>query len=129
MGLFDNHSKLFQQEIERLAILAAEEYLKRTEVERETAEAIGKELIQRAYLERQSAENEKALREKWAEQSKEFMRPFRVAGATITYDEATKEWTTSFCDVIATGDTPEMSCDNFDHLWIYGKEEQDAETI
>ena len=30
--------------------------------------------------------------------------------------------TASFLDsLIACGDTPSMACDNFDHLWVYGK--------
>jgi len=39
----------------------------------------------------------------------------------LGYDTEKKQWRASYCEAVAFGDTPEMACDNFDHLWLYGE--------
>lgn len=48
-------------------------------------------------------------------------RPSRVLWPDISFNEETKQWVCEHSGVLAYGDTPEMACDNFDHLWISGK--------
>jgi hypothetical protein len=50
----------------------------------------------------------------------EWLRPFRLNFAQVTFDEERKQFAATGCGVIAYGDSPEMACDNFDHLWLYG---------
>jgi len=51
---------------------------------------------------------------------REWQRPSRMHYVEVTYDEERKQFAATYCGVTAYGDSPEMACDNFDHLWLYG---------
>ena len=50
----------------------------------------------------------------------EWLRPSKMHYAEITYDEERKQYSATRDGVTAYGNSPEMACDNFDHLWLYG---------
>ena len=52
---------------------------------------------------------------------KDSRRPSRVLWPDVYYSDKDKTWVCSHSGVRAYGDTPEIACDNFDHLWMYGK--------
>ncbi len=51
---------------------------------------------------------------------RQWQRPSRMQFAEVTYDGERKQFSAAYCGVVAYGDSPEMACDNFDHLWLYG---------
>lgn len=51
----------------------------------------------------------------------ELQRPWRQLGAVVGFDSEKSLWKSEFQGVAAWGDSPEIACDNFDHLWMYGK--------
>ena len=51
---------------------------------------------------------------------REWARPSRMHYVEVTYDEERRQFAATYCGVTAYGDSPEMACDNFDHLWLYG---------
>ena len=50
----------------------------------------------------------------------ECRRPWRTLGAFVGFDAEKDQWKAEFQGVVAWGMTPEIACDNFDHLWMYG---------
>jgi hypothetical protein len=90
----------FTKALEAIYFLTAQEGLEKAKVERNTAE------MQRAGME--------AI-------GHECRRPWRIMGATIAFDSDTGKWRCEFQGVVALGETPEMACDNFDHLWMFGQ--------
>jgi len=48
-------------------------------------------------------------------------RPSQFLDTWVFFDDDRKQWTCVYSGVAAFGDSPEMACDNFDHLWMYGK--------
>ena len=53
--------------------------------------------------------------------AKEKYRPSFYVGTDVYPDpEEDGKWCCEHAGVIAYGDTPEMACENFDHLWVYG---------
>ena len=48
-------------------------------------------------------------------------RPSRVLWPDVFFNTDEKKWVCMHSGVRALGDTPEIACDNFDHLWMYGK--------
>ncbi len=67
---------------------------------------------------RVKAREEVALQDMW---DKEKQRPSMFIGTDIFYDEDKEKFACQHDGVIAYGDTPAMACENFDHLWVYGK--------
>jgi len=45
----------------------------------------------------------------------------RAVYTEVYFDETEKQWACQHGGVTAYGDTPAMACENFDHLWVYGK--------
>lgn len=52
---------------------------------------------------------------------KDSRRPSRVLWPDVFFNPEEKKWVCMHSGVRAYGDTPEIACDNFDHLWMYGK--------
>ena len=52
---------------------------------------------------------------------KDSRRPSRVLWPDVYFNTDEKKWACVHSGVRAFGDTPEIACDNFDHLWMYGK--------
>ena len=61
----------------------------------------------------QEAEEEKRLK-------KEQQRPSRVLWPDIFFEEHNDQWACEHSGVVAYGDSPEIACENFDRLWIFG---------
>lgn len=72
--------------------------------------------LAKAQIERRTAETQSANLEATC---KEYRRPWRLVGAIIESDDI--GWKCAFQGVCAWGDSPEMACDNFDHLWMFGQ--------
>jgi len=52
---------------------------------------------------------------------RERHRPCMFIGTDIFFDEDEQKWACEHCGVLAHGDTPAMACENFDHIWVFGK--------
>lgn len=52
---------------------------------------------------------------------RERQRPSMAMYTEVFFDEEVESWACQHCGVTAHGDTPAMACENFDHLWVYGK--------
>ena len=89
----------FTNAIERLYLQVAETQVAKAEIERNTAE------LQRSNYDTIY---------------KECRRPWKAQNAFVDFDEEKQVWRVTFQGVVAWGDTPEMACDNFDHLWMFG---------
>lgn len=99
MPAADASSTPFTKILEAIYLQAAQEGLERARIERSIPE------MQRVNLEASY---------------QEYRRPWRMTDAFIAFDDTINQWKCEFQGVIAWGDTPEMACDNFDHLWIFG---------
>ena len=66
------------------------------------------------------AEIQKALEQErgW---DKEKRRPSMFIFTDIFFDEELEKFACQHCGITAYGDTPAMACENFDHLWVFGK--------
>jgi hypothetical protein len=67
-----------------------------------------------------SQAREQKYRDMLETREREWARPSRMHYVEMTYDEQRKQFAATYCGVTAYGDSPEMACDNFDHLWLYG---------
>ena len=47
-------------------------------------------------------------------------RPSRFLATYVFHDDEKQLWACAYDDIVTYGDSPEMACDNFDHLWVYG---------
>lgn len=81
------------------------------------------EMLREAIAKRTQAEEtlEEFRRER--EQNKSRFRPSQEHWVEVRFNENMKQWEASHQGVVAYGDTPEMACDNFDHLWVFGDSE------
>jgi hypothetical protein len=69
---------------------------------------------------RRAEASEDAQRDRLFE--KEKYRPSNFVYTDVYPDPAEDgKWCCQHAGVIATGDTPAMACENFDHLWMYGQ--------
>lgn len=78
------------------------------------------EMWHEAMAKRKQAEEALEEYRQTRELDKNRRRPCRELWVDITYNDQTKQWSASHQGIVAYGDTPEMACANFDHLWIYG---------
>jgi len=78
---------------------------------------VANEGLEKAKIERMAAEAQRANLEACL---KEYRRPWRTLGAIVEKDDI--GWKCAFQGVEAWGESPEMACDNFDHLWMFGNE-------
>ncbi len=53
--------------------------------------------------------------------TKEKRRPSMCIAGDIFYDETEEKFACRHDGITAYGDTPAMACENFDHLWVFGK--------
>jgi len=58
-------------------------------------------------------EEEKRLR-------KEQQRPSRALWPEVFWEDHKEQWACEHSGVVAYGDSPEMACENFDSLWVFG---------
>ncbi len=79
--------------------------------------AAAQEGVEKAKIERVTAEMTKTNLEA---SYRECRRPWRLLGAVVMPDDD-RRWSCTFQGVTAYGDTPEIACDNFDHLWTFGE--------
>ncbi len=61
----------------------------------------------------QEANEEKRLR-------KEQQRPSRVLWPDVFFEDHNEQWACEHSGVVAHGDSPEIACENFDRLWMFG---------
>jgi rubrerythrin len=61
----------------------------------------------------QEAQEEKRLK-------KEQQRPSRALWPEVFWEAHKEKWTCEHSGVVAYGDSPEMACENFDRLWVFG---------
>lgn len=69
---------------------------------------------------KESQAREQKYRDMLETREREWARPSRMHYVEMTYDEQRRQFAATYCGVTAYGDSPEMACDNFDHLWLYG---------
>lgn len=69
--------------------------------------------------ERRAEAREEAKRD--ARLNAERHRPSYCVYTEIYFDDEEEQWGCRHGGVVAYGDTPAMACDNFDHIWIFGK--------
>jgi hypothetical protein len=74
--------------------------------------------LQRVEFERRAAEVELKRVEQNRVNMCEYSRPSRLHNADLS--RVGTKWKASVGDVVAHGDTPEMACAEFDHLWLFG---------
>lgn len=63
----------------------------------------------------------KASMQRESRRDLEIQRPYVFVETMVYYDEDEQAWACEHCGVMAHGDTPSMACENFDHLWVFGK--------
>lgn len=51
---------------------------------------------------------------------RQWQRPSRLYNIKLTFDG--EHYHASYGEVVGSGDTPEIACDNFDHIWTFGAE-------
>jgi len=78
------------------------------------------EMMKEAIAKRIQAEEALEAQRFDRERNKHKHRPSRENWIELTFDSEKNQWVASHQSVIAYGDTPEMACDNFDHLWMFG---------
>lgn len=93
--------------------MAAEEWAKRAAICREQEE------LKLANQRAEEVHNHK-YHDMVETREREWQRPSRMHYVEVTFDEERKQFVAAYCGVTAYGDSPEMACDNFDHLWLYG---------
>jgi hypothetical protein len=93
-------------------------------------------MVQKAQLEMRAAQEawkEAEAKRKEAEEclaqcrynrelDKNRRRPSRELWVEIRHEPENNRWVAERQGVVAYGDSPEMACDNFDHLWLYGEQ-------
>jgi len=94
----------------------ADEMILEAEAKRKAA----KEMYEKAKLERVQAEEMLAEYRHSIALNQTNRRPSRDRYVEIEYHADQKLWSATHQGVTAYGDTPEMACDNFDQLWVYG---------
>lgn len=93
---------------------AAEDWAKRAAICREQEEL--KLAEEKAEAARQQIHHDYVM-----EREREWQRPSHTRYVEVVYDEERKQFVATHCGVTAYGNSPEMACDNFDHLWLYGE--------
>ena len=74
----------------------------------------------RQQNERERAARDQKERDLREQRDKEWSRPSHMHCVEVTYDEGQKQFAATYYGITAYGNSPEMACDNFDHLWLYG---------
>lgn len=78
------------------------------------------ETVAKAKLETEQAALILADNKREIEYRKQHRRPSQERYANVEFDSDKKLWAAISQGVVAYGETPEIACDNFDHLWLYG---------
>ena len=108
--------RIYQQELLRAEEMAAEATLERLQRAAALREQEAEYLF---HNERRADAKVSMKREAGLEQERQ--RPSMFIGTDIFFDEDEQLWACEHCGVLAHGDTPAMACENFDHLWVFGK--------
>jgi hypothetical protein len=107
---------------EALADLGSARHRAETSKEWAKREAVAREAEQfRLQTDKEKYARDLKARDLSDIQQQEYLRPSRLHFAEVTYDEERKQFAAICGGVTAYGDSPEMACDNFDHLWLYGE--------
>lgn len=96
--------------------LYGELILQKAQLEMRTADEAWKEAIAK----RKQAEATLAEFQHDRELDKNRRRPSRELWVDTSHDPENNRWIAQHQGVVAYGDSPEMACDNFDHLWVFG---------
>ena len=108
--------RILAAKLQRAELQAAEAQLERLQ----RAAVLREQEAEFAYHQERRAEGRKdASRDR--EYGKEKYRPSYAVYTEVYFDETEKQWACQHGGVTAYGDTPAMACENFDHLWVYGK--------
>ena len=115
-------------EEEALRIKILQSRLRRARLQEEEAEM---EHIQRALALQDQEEEIEFNREQRGSQRKReevnincernWKRPSIFLHTNIYLDEEMNKWVCCYTGVMAFGETPATACDNFDHLWTFGR--------
>lgn len=106
----------FDLAVERLQKNAMAELILEARAKRQAAEV----LLEKAKIERTITEETLAECRQDREHRKQNRRPSQERYVEIEFDAERQQWACRHASIIAYGDTPEMACDNFDHLWVFG---------
>jgi len=82
-----------------------------------------REMLKEAVAKRKQAEETLEEYRFDRERNKSRHRPSQERWVELTFDADKNQWAASYQSIVAYGDTPEMACDNFDHLWVFGNDE------
>ena len=96
---------------------AEEDWAKRAAICREQEEI-------KLAEQKESQAREQKYRDLVETREREWLRPSKLHFAEVTYDTDRKQFVATCGGVTAYGNSPEMACDNFDHLWLYGQPNQ-----
>lgn len=118
-------SKLEEKAV-RLKILEVQ--LEKTIVEKDRAKIaqlqaalIYRDQEETVALHQMQREEAKAEMVRDARLSADRHRPSFCIYTEIYFDGEEEQWACRHGGLVAYGDTPAMACDNFDHIWIFGR--------
>ncbi len=115
------------QELQKAAMaemfLEAQVKRKIAEVSLESTRQCCAELLKKVEVERQQAEETLSECRRSHARDKEMSRPSREHWVEVEFDSEKGKWSARHQGVVAYGDTPEIACDNFDHIWVFGDNE------
>jgi hypothetical protein len=128
--MIDNFTKAIQESQEAAWVemfLEAKAKRQMAEVSLESTRQCCAEMLRKVETERLQAEETlgeyRRNRERDRERDKEMARPSREHWVEVEFDSEKDKWAARHQGVVAYGDTPEMACDNFDHIWVFGDNE------
>ena len=70
---------------------------------------------------KQEAETNLKIMELQLRDQKNAMRPSSHHNVDVVWSQTLCKYMAVRDNIATTGDTPEMACDNFDHLWVTGE--------
>lgn len=110
----------FELAVEKLQRDAMESAMAEMTLEARTKRKTAEVLLEKAKIERTIVEETLAECRQDREHRKQNRRPSQERYVEMEFDSERGQWAARHASVVAYGDTPEMACDNFDHLWIFG---------
>jgi hypothetical protein len=69
----------------------------------------------------QQVEDEKKYRDLVEHRERQWQRPSHMHHVEVAFDPERHQFRAAYFGVVAWGNTPEIACDNFDHLWLFGE--------
>lgn len=120
----------FTKALQELQKAATAEMFMEAQVKRQIAEVSLEstrqccaEVLKKVEAERLQAEKALGESRRIRERDKEMLRPSREHWVEVEFNSEKGMWSAQHQGVVAYGDTPEMACDNFNHIWVFGNNE------